>query len=194
VEERGVGNGSTTGAAEVLGDALAAAPDFIEPLEAWRVWRVVAYKGELVLASAVKRTIWPADEPLVAECLAAKPLLRDWLLRRPPHEAPCESCQCGIYATQWGQVGKYLRDLLPEARARVLGRVALWGTVIESERGFRASHAYPLALYVPVDGAERSPLGPDELARALERYRVPVEPLRRGSRHFPPRPERPGSA
>ncbi len=183
-----------TDVAAMLDDALEAAPDFIEPLEAWRVWRVVAYKGELVLASAVKRTIWPAGEPLVAECLAAKPLLRDWLLRRPPHQAPCASCQCGIYATQWERVGKYLRDLLPEARARVLGRVALWGTVIESERGFRASHAYPLALYVPVDGADRSPLGPDELARALARYRVPVEPFRRESRHFPPRPERAGNA
>ena len=50
---------------------------------------------------------------------------------------------------------------------------------MECERGFRASYAYPIALYVPVgrgNGALRRAL---ELAAGLRRYRVPVELLMR---------------
>jgi hypothetical protein len=37
---------------------------------------------------------------------------------------------------------------------RVLGTVALWGRVVELEHGWRASHAYPLRLFVD-DGEVR---------------------------------------
>jgi hypothetical protein len=81
-------------------------PDFVEPLQAWRVWRVA-----------------------------------------------------------------------PPAVARVLGLVSLWGTVVECERGYRASHAYPLHLYVPIDAAWQKKHCWDELVSGLESYDVPVEPL-----------------
>jgi hypothetical protein len=148
------------------------APDFIEPIDAWRVWRVIERDGELALASVVKRTIWPVGEPVVAECLRARPF--GSLLRRS-HAAPDPTCDCGIYAAELERVFDYLNDSLPEARARVLGRVALWGSVIECEHGVRASRAYPLALYVPLDASPDRSIGADEVALRLTRYGVPVE-------------------
>ena len=158
---------------ETVIDEAAAAPDFAEPLEAWRVWRVVTVEGELSLASVVKRTIWPAGEPLVAQCLAARGFL-DWARRRPPHPAPGERCACGVYAAPLDRSREYLRDSLPEALARVVGRVSLWGTVVECERGYRASHAYPLSIYVPFSGDGATVA---RVAEGLGRYGVPVEVL-----------------
>jgi hypothetical protein len=156
--------------------ALDAAPDYAEAFEAWRVWRVVRHDGVCALASVVKRTVWPAGEPLTAECLRALPLL-DWLRRRRPHAAPEPQCECGIYAAGLDCVRGYLTDALPEARARVIGRVALWGSVVECERGFRATHAYPISLYVPLPRGGRARASVLEVARELERYEVPVQVL-----------------
>jgi hypothetical protein len=62
---------------------------------------------------------------------------------------------------------------------RVIGRVALWGDVVEGPFGWRASHAYPVELFVPVPllagiGLRRRAYIDDTLL-ALEAYRVPVE-------------------
>jgi hypothetical protein len=63
---------------------------------------------------------------------------------------------------------------------RVIGRVALWGDVVESESGWRASVGYPSQLFVPIpmENARRSlrrRAVVDEVAVALELYGVPVE-------------------
>jgi hypothetical protein len=68
---------------------------------------------------------------------------------------------------------------------RVIGTVSLWGTVVEGERGWRASHAYPRRIYVPVPsrrawlnpvgGLRRPALPPAEIAYALAEYGVTVE-------------------
>jgi hypothetical protein len=150
------------------------APDYAEPFEAWRVWRVVRHGGDLTLASVVKRTLWPAGEPLGAECLKALPFL-DWVRRRRPHAAPELHCECGIYAGNLEIVRGYLTDTLPDARARVIGRVALWGSVVECERGYRGSYGYPTSLFVPLRTRSRGRTGAAEIAAGLERYGVPVE-------------------
>jgi hypothetical protein len=59
----------------------------------------------------------------------------------------------------------------------VLGHVALWGTVIECERGLRASHAYPIRIYVPADAGEPWRVSWEEVAFGLWHYGVPIEPL-----------------
>jgi hypothetical protein len=156
----------------------AVAPDFCEPFEAWRVWRVVREGDDFALASVVKRTIWPAGEPLEAECLKALPFF-DWLLRRRPHDAPEECCECGIYAATLDTVRRYLTDSLPDARTRVIGRVALWGAVVECERGYRATYGYPLSLCVPLPVGGRARAAAAEIAAGLGRYGVPVRVLRR---------------
>jgi hypothetical protein len=160
--------------------AFADAPDYAEALEAWRVWRVVATRDGLRLGSVVKPTLWPAGEPLVAECLRTSSL---WSClhrkRAKTHIVPDERCECGIYAGSLGVIRQYLSD--PPAFvavARIVGRVSLWGTVVECERGLRASHAYPARIYVPADASTRQRLSWDELVSELhDVYEVPVVAL-----------------
>jgi hypothetical protein len=147
------------------------APDFIEPFEAWRVWTLVRRDDEYSLGSVVQRTLWPAREPFTAECLRHR-LLRG--LRRRRHAAPDVRCECGIYAAALEHVGRYVADAPCGVVPRVLGQVALWGTVVECERGFRASHAYPKRIYVPADAGEPWRIGWEEVALGLWRYGVPV--------------------
>jgi hypothetical protein len=64
------------------------------------------------------------------------------------HPAPDPACSCGIYAARDPEEARrYLvgRDD-PHVVGRVLGRVALWGTVVEGERGWRASRAHPVEI------------------------------------------------
>jgi hypothetical protein len=114
------------------------APDFAEALIGWRVWCVVATRDGPRLASVIKDELWPLGEELVARCHAGE-----------HHEAPDEACTCGIYAAREpATVWTYLRgrDDPPTIRS-VLGRVALWGRVVEHEHGWRVSHAVPLELH-----------------------------------------------
>ena len=58
---------------------------------------------------------------------------------------------------------------------RVIGRVALWGEVVEGTRGWRASRGYPAELWVPQldgDGTEIAEL--ESIAIDLADYGVPV--------------------
>jgi hypothetical protein len=153
------------------------APDFVEPLEAWRVWHVVRRDGKYTLRSVVQPTLWPAGSALVAECRAGRAFLQRLRPRQPRHDAPDVHCECGIYAATLGRTGQYAADAPFRGIARVLGLVALWGTVVECERGYRASHAYPRRIFVPADAGEPWQIGWDEVALGLCRYGVPVEPL-----------------
>jgi hypothetical protein len=150
------------------------APDFAEPLEAWRVWTVVRRDGEYSLRSVVQRTLWPAGEPLTAECLRRRMFPS---FRRRTHAVPTSACECGIYGAGLNHIGQYIADSPFRGVARVLGRVSLWGAVIECERGLRASHAYPLRIYVPADAGKPWRISWEDVAFGLWRYGVPIEPL-----------------
>jgi hypothetical protein len=152
------------------------APDFVEPFEAWRVWRIVRREREYSLGSIVQRTVWPAGRALTADCLRTQRVLT-LLRRRRPHGAPDAQCECGIYAAGLEHAGLYLADAPWRGVAPVLGKVALWGTVVECERGFRASHAYPTRIYIPADAGKPWRVGWEEVAFGLTRYRVPLELL-----------------
>jgi hypothetical protein len=157
--------------------SVAAAPDYVEPLRGWRVWIVTKDdSGTPRLRSVVQKTFWPARRALVAECRQRRSLAR--LLRRPaPHDVPSASCQCGIYAAPLTALEPLLADAPWESGARVVGEVSLWGDVVECERGWRASHAYPAHLYVPERDERRARVSQRELVAALGDYGVPVEPL-----------------
>jgi hypothetical protein len=67
--------------------------------------------------------------------------------------APQSYCQCGLYAsTSVKAAASFVRGRgsPPEAIGAVIGRVFLWGSVVECERGWRAARAYPARLYVPL--------------------------------------------
>jgi len=111
------------------------APDYAEPLIGWRVWCVVETHAGLRLGSVIHDRLWPLGAELVARCLSDG-----------DHHAPDEACSCGIHAARDpAAVRSYLRGRdEPGTIGRVLGRVLLWGNVIEHEGGWRAERAYPL--------------------------------------------------
>ena len=61
----------------------------------------------------------------------------------------------------------------------MIGRVALWGDVVEGPSGWRASHAYPIELVRSDAGGRAERASParllDEILVALEAYEVPVD-------------------
>ena len=141
------------------------APDLIAPILGWRAWKVVEENGEPLLSSVVFPRFWRPGEETRAECQPGT------------HTAPQRHCVCGLYAGATAQHAEPYLDgynHLIGTSPVVLGRVAVWGTVIECSDGWRASHAYPHDLFVPVRGVSRKP---DELGLALARYGVPVELL-----------------
>jgi hypothetical protein len=149
------------------------------------VWSVVAAEDGLRLASLVYHELWEPREAATARCrrtLAALP----WG-RIPLHDPPNYDCCCGIHAVSTSDRAlAYLDsavDKSPRAVQRVLGTVSLWGRVVESERGWRAAHAYPSCIVVPSRRLQRAAaaalwpyrLSPRDVARELEAYGVPVE-------------------
>lgn len=150
------------------------APDYAEALLAWRIWRVARAGDGFALTSIIQRTAWPAGRSLTAECLRCPSLLAR-LRRRPRHEAPETRCECGIYGASLEQVSPYLAETPRTGVGRVLGLVSLWGTVVECERGYRASCAYPARIYVPVDASNDPDFDALTIAAGLERYGVPTE-------------------
>ena len=161
-------------------------PDYLEPFEGWRVWRIDSDKSDFRLVSVVQETSWPPHEELVAECMRRRILAR---LHRPErHQAPAEPCACGIYATTLDRLAAYMPADDPHTRY-VFGRVRLWGTVIECEKGWRASRAYPAEIIVPAPqraprpGIMASPqptvarASAEEIAHGLIDYAVPITVL-----------------
>ena len=115
-----------------------ATPDYAEALIGWRVWCLVETRDGPRLASVIKDELWPHGGELIARCH-----------ERGRHDAPEENCTCGIHAARDpATVWTYLRGRNdPPTVGRALGRVALWGRVVEHEHGWRASHALPLDIY-----------------------------------------------
>jgi hypothetical protein len=133
---------------------VVAAPDYAAAFVGWRAWLVVLVESEFRLCSPVYPTIWPPRQELRAICQGRKKSAR-----RPglaaAHLAPEERCNCGIYASNSAEraaqmlVHVHAREYEYPVEQPVFGRVSLWGKVVECERGWRASCAYPAALYVP---------------------------------------------
>src|SRR5690349_6292656 len=127
---------------------LALAPDYVEPVRAWRLWEVEPLDAAPRLRSLYRFSFWPVGAPLEARCEAQR--LR--LPRRPRHAAPSETCTCGIYGAPFELIRRKLAidDGLPPGCLFALGTVWLWGDVLECERGWRAALAYPRHLFVPL--------------------------------------------
>jgi hypothetical protein len=132
----------------------------------WRAWTVRDTSEGVRLCSVLHDTVWTPSSVAVAACAEQR-----------PHESPELSCSCGFHATHDPvDALTYLRGR-DDARTlcRVLGEVALSGRLVETEAGWRASHAYPARLYVS-DAA---------LAEVLAVYGVPVSSVECGSRSSP---------
>lgn len=160
----------------------AAAPDYFEPVIGWRSWTVIRSGADFRLRSIAFTDVWPVDEAFTACCYerVTRPHLRFW--RRPPAHVPVSlDCPCGVHASVGvASAAEYLHlyDDVPQRSVchRALGRVALWGTVVEGELGWRASRAYPREIFVPAAGARRG-VGLDRIVAGLSAYGVPVRVL-----------------
>jgi len=144
--------------------------------------------GAFHLCSPVYETVWLPRRETVACCRSGEDAW-SWF----PHTAPHEDCRCGLCAARTpAQAASYLagRRRAPARHAvyALLGRVCLWGSVVECEQGWRAERAYPAALYLPAlappasrGGLDRllrrrgSAIGAAEVARGLSCYGVTVE-------------------
>jgi hypothetical protein len=147
-----------------------AAPDYCEPVIAWRFWYAVEHDGEAQLTSVYYPVEWPKRTALAAAC--DRPRFPFFRL----HGAPAKPCRCGIYAARPDALRALIEDdPLQPATPTVIGRVALWGRVVECERGWRASRAYPERLFVTSRGGTRERLA--RIAGGLRGYGVPVAAL-----------------
>lgn len=166
-----------------LADAdLGPIPDYVEPVEAWRVWRVSMREGRVVLMSLFAGTVWEPGVPLAATCTRGhRPRWRPWRIEPNDHGPPDLDCRCGIYGVSSVAAARaYLESPALLCRdERVIGRVALWGSVVEGQRGWRGELAYPIELFVPAAAVVQSDFWrrtyADEILLALEAYRVPVD-------------------
>lgn len=129
----------------------------------WRAWVVTETEDGLRLGSVLHELVWSQGRPAVAECRREDD---PFAVVIGPHPTPGPECNCGFHAARDPvDALSYARGRdEPGTVCRILGEVMLWGHVLETERGWRASHAYPLRLYVP----------DAELADALTAYSVPV--------------------
>jgi hypothetical protein len=133
------------------------------PITGWRAWVVRETSDGLRLGSVLHDLAWPLGEPLVAECRRGDD---PFAAEIGPHPVPGAECNCGFHAARDPvDALSYTRGRDgPGTLCRILGEVVLWGHVLETEGGWRASHAYPARLYVPEV----------EIAAALAGYSVPV--------------------
>lgn len=164
--------------------SLHSAPDAIEPVVGWRVWRVFNTNDGLRLGSVVywQRQQWAPRERHKAECLAfAKGE------RTRCDDAPHRPCTCGIYAARHvagarGYVSPYSLNTNQGVCAWLaIGRVNLWGRIVEHKDGYRAQYAYPKQILLPArisspNGKEASkvPDLPVLADRLRDIYGVPV--------------------
>jgi hypothetical protein len=150
----------------------------------WRSWAIVQQRGKLRLRSVVFDTIWSPQVELHAGCNRLWTRLRVPLRRRREnaHEAPVAHCSCGIYATKHPQAAAdylylYSDVYQPQLRYRAIGRVLLWGSVVEAAKGWRAASAYPERLYLPDSDLSGRREDVELIREALADYRVPIEIL-----------------
>ncbi len=113
-------------------------PDYAEPVEAWRVWRVSTRNGRVVLQSLFAGTVWEPAVALVASCTGGhRSLWAPWRKKPNDHPAPELDCRCGIYGVQSVAAARSYLETPPLLCRddRVIGRVALWGDVVEGPVG-----------------------------------------------------------
>ncbi|MBI3648396.1 MAG: hypothetical protein HY240_06580 [Actinobacteria bacterium] len=103
-----------------------------DPIVAWRTWRLTGRRDGTNLRLrpvAGRAKPWAPERPTEAVCRLGR-----------MHVAPNVDCTCGLHATREP-------DLLRRTKSPgVLGRVALWGRVVEHELGYRAQFGYPQRL------------------------------------------------
>jgi hypothetical protein len=123
------------------------APDLVEPVAAFRAWRIV---GEALLSPYIPAR-WDG-RIMHAECFPANRRLEfghGWVAE--PHRSPHPHCRCGIYAYHRPGTRTWFGEF-----DWVEGVVACWGRIEAHATGLRAEVARVEALALPAATADRS--------------------------------------
>jgi hypothetical protein len=133
------------------------------PVQGWRAWAVMQTAAGLRLGSVLHDEVWTPGTTALAVCRRREDFFAEPI---PPHATPSTECGCGFHAARdVADALSYLRGRdEPTTVCRILGEVALWGRLVQTEAGWRASAAYPVRLYAPDEA----------IADALAVYGVPV--------------------
>lgn len=130
-----------------LGDEKFKAPDLIGTVEGWRAWRlsleVPPFGNCPKLYSASFGYYWAPRQRARAEC------------HIDTTHVPGETCSCGFYAAKTlGHLRTMGYHSYVEGSGHItcVGRLAMWGKVIEGTQGWRGEYAYPVTLYLPFEG------------------------------------------
>jgi hypothetical protein len=115
-----------------------------EAITGWRIWNLSEDAAGPLLQPAGSGVDAPWKPMHRVEARCGRPGLLTAVIG--PHVAPHIRCKCGIYASRSLEVFARPRPAWPPPT--VVGTAALWGTVIEHERGWRARYAYPERLRI----------------------------------------------
>ena len=124
-----------------MSEAFAHGAPLDEPIEGWRAWNLSGTEGRPLLEPAGSGSgAWQPRSAMIARCRV--PALLTVGVGR--HDAPDPRCTCGIYAGRSVDVFGRMRPAWPPPP--VIGTLAMWGRIVEHERGWRARYAYPSRL------------------------------------------------
>lgn len=132
-------------------------PDVIGYVVGWRAWDVARQPdsdGKVMLQSVTHSYTWVPFEKARAECsvcTSTDTRARDCI--------PGDACSCGFYAAKSLE---HLRTMSyhtynsedDDGPVTIVGRLAMWGKVIEGSQGWKAEYAYPEMLFVPFEVAK----------------------------------------
>lgn len=128
-------------------------PDFSEVMVGWRAWGVdpATPAGEVPILQSVTQNeqYWIPKQPMEATCLRKGPK------GHKDGQIPLEQCRCGLYAAKSYEhlrsMTYHTYDAEDKGLFHVVGRVSLWGKVIEGSQGWRAQYGYPQELFLPYE-------------------------------------------
>lgn len=146
-----------------------AVPDSTQLAIGWRAWGIDPNDESATLMSVTHTGPWTPRQPMEATC--DKSTGRGNGVKREGHEVPDEQCSCGLYSAKTldhlMSMTYHRYDAEKHGMYHVIGKVKLWGKVIEGSQGWRAQIGYPSELFVPFEAWRLAP----RLERA---YGVPV--------------------
>jgi len=161
---------------------------------AWRAWNVTHTRDGWRLRSTHMDDPWPVGAPLEATCHRDR-VVAGGLPYQARHAPPHLTCQCGIYGAatpdqalqyyvpSWADISPLPPIPLEDGYVpRAVGRVRLWGRVLECSQGYRATHAYVAQLFLPARRPDGKQFDVADVALDLLAYGVPIELLDVGTR------------